>query len=448
MRIRMGTIALFLALCGVGAAAPTARAEEAGESRIDRLERLLEQQSRQLEGLRRELAAERNARTALAPTPAASPSAAPTASPSPASIAAPPPEVLVTEPRLDRTGFGSLRWGGYMTLEYRGSTRRNSFFDLHRAVLAVEGDVTDCIDVSAEFEYEHGGIGGGGLDGEIKVEQFVVRWHLSDALNFKVGAPLVPFGRYNLVHDDPVNDFTLRPWVARYMVPTGFGQPGVGVFGSCPVGCGALSYDVLLSNGLDDGFSNSSGVRGSRASWRRDNNESKQLWGRVAYTQAGGLFDYLEAGVSGTWARYDDEDRNDLFGFAVDLLLRKGAFELQGEYIAYDIERDALDPADAPRGMSAWFVQLAYHLFPCAWRKCDTCLTQDTSHFTLALRYQTMDLDDRFDGASFNDDLEGFGVALNYRLNERTVVRCDHQWLEPESGSGEREWSFSFSTYF
>ncbi|MDJ0520852.1 MAG: porin [Planctomycetota bacterium] len=435
MKHRIRALALAGALIAAASGATTAMAEELPEDRIQRLERLLDEQARQVDEVRRELNATREA------------AAAPAALPSPATIEVPATSTAAP-PRLARTSLAALRWGGYATLEYRGSTRKNSFFDLHRLVLSVDGEVTDCVDVSGEFEFEHGGIGGGGVDGEIKVEHFTVTWHVSETFGLKIGAPLVPFGRYNLVHDDPVNDFTLRPWVARYMVPTGFGQPGVGVFGSCPVGCGVISYDVLLTNGFDDGFTNSSGVRGSRASWRHDNNESKQLWGRVAYAQSGGLFDYLEAGVSGTWARYDDADDNDLFGFAADLLLRKGPLELQSEYYVYDIERDALDPATAPRGMSAWYVQLAYHFFPTALCACKGCLVQDTSHFTLALRYQSMDLDDRIDGASFNDDLEGFGVALNYRLNEGTVVRVDHQWLEPENGSGEREWSFSFSTDF
>ena len=433
MRTVWPTAALLAALTGMGLLAHPAWAGEPEESRIDRLERLLDEQALQLENLRAELAAERRARAAeLAPSPGA--------------VEA-PREALATSPQLARRGLEGLRWGGYATLEYRGSTRQNSFFDLHRLVLAMDGEVTDCVDVSAEFEFEHGGIGGP-LDGDVKVEHLTVAWHITENFGIKLGAPLVPFGRYNLAHDDPGNDFTLRPWVARYMIPTGFGQPGVGVFGSCPVGCGTLSYDVLLTNGFDDGFTNDGGVRGARGPWQRDNNESKQVWGRLAYTQAGGHFDYLEVGVSGTWSRYDDADDNDLLGFAADLLVRKGPFELQGEYYAYDLERDALDPADAVRSMDAWYLQLAYHFFPCAWRRGTNCVVQDTSLFTLALRYQTMDLDDSVRGASFNDDLEGWTVALNYRLHEGTVFRVDHQWLDPARSGGEREWSFSFSTDF
>ncbi|MDA1193696.1 MAG: porin, partial [Planctomycetota bacterium] len=375
-----------------------------------------------------------------------SPAGGPTvpAAPSLATVPAPRQDLL-SAPQLTSTG---MRWGGYVTLEYLGATNRNSNFDLHRLILTFDTQITDCVDASMELEIEHGGVGGGNRDGDVKLEHFTVNWRLADAFNIKLGAPIVPFGRYNLYHDDPLNDFTNRPWVARYMVPTGFGQPGIGIFGSWQAGCGTLAYDVLVSSGFSDGFTNSGGVRNGRQSWRSDNNENKQVWGRMSYTNNFTFFDYLEAGLSGTYGRYDDAGENDLFGVAADLLLRKGPWELQGEYYQYDIERDDLDPATAVRGQSAWYAQLAYHFFPCAWRHCRSCLLQDTSHFTLAARIQSMDLDDRVSGASFNDDLMGYALALNYRLNERTVFRLDHQWLEPEKASSEREWSFSFSTYF
>ncbi len=470
-------VAAFLLLAIAGSAGlPAARADD--ESRLDRLERLLEQQASQIEALRRELeAARRPSRPGpQAPPPQAAPpgtrpvapglaqpgpdtipvptpvpvppqAQAPVGMPSPQNIGR-PMRNLGGAAQLSQSGLGTMRWGGYVQLTYRGSTQKNSYFDLHRLVLMFDTQITQCVDASMEFEIEHGGIGGGDRDGDVKLEHFTVNWRLADEFNIKVGAPLVPFGRYNLFHDDPLNDFTLRPWVARYMVPTGYGQPGIGLFGSTQAGCGTLSYDMLIGNGFDDGFTDSGGVRDARHSWKSDNNENKQVWGRLSYIEARRFFDYFEAGVSGTWGRYDDAGDNNLFGFAADVLIRKGPLELQAEYHGYDIERDAADPATAVRGQSAWFAQLAYHFFPCPWRRCTSCLVQDTSHFTLAARYQGMNLDDRVRGASFNDDLRGFTLGLNYRLNERTVFRLDHQWLEPEKASSEREWSFSFSSYF
>ena len=436
---------------GLTALAPSARAEEPPEVRLERLERMLAAQAQQVEALRAELAAARSA------PPAPQTQAPPPTDlvPGPAVVPAPRPS-LGTDPRLsDRLLAGpraatpaGVRWGGYVTLEYIGATNANSYFDLHRAILALDADVTDCIDVAAEFEYEHGGIGGG-RTGDVEVEHFTVTWHVNDSLWVKLGAPLVPFSRFNLFHDDPLNDFTKRPWTARYMVPTGYGQPGIGLGGSCPLAGGAFTWDTLISSGFADGFTNSGGVRGSRQAWDTDNNENKQLWGRASWVQGGRrALDYLEIGASLTWARYDDAGDNDLWGFGVDVLAREGPFEFQGEYIRFDLERDALDPATAVRGQDGLWMQLAYHFMPCALRGCQSCVVRDTSHFTLAVRYQTIDLDDRRTGSHFNDDLEGWTVGLNYRLTERTVFRLDHQWLDAARAGDEREWTFSFSTYF
>jgi hypothetical protein len=59
-----------------------------------------------------------------------------------------------------------------------------------------------------------------------------------------------------------------------------------------------------------------------------------------------------------------------------------------------------------------------------------------------------MDLDDRTDGATFEDDLTAWGVGLNYRVTERTVFRVDHTWFLPESGDERTLFAASFSTYF
>jgi len=312
----------------------------------------------------------------------------------------------------------------------------------------MDASLTDCFDLSGEIEYEHGGIGGG-RTGDIEVEFLQATWRLSDGFNVKVGAPLVPFGRFNLFHDDPLNDFTQRPLEARYLIPTGFAQPGIGAEGVFRVGCeSVVSYDVLVTNGYADGFTADKGVRESRQKWNTDNNEDKQVWARVAYAMRNRRFDRIEAGLSGTWGKFDDAGQNALAGFALDGLIRTGPFELMGEYIAYDYERNATDPVTAVRGQSGYYVQLAYHFMPCRLRRCLGCAVQDVSHFTVAARYQGLDLDDRRTGASRWDDVSTFGLALNYRLTERTVFRVDQTWFDHASVPDSREFTFSFSTYF
>ena len=265
----------------------------------------------------------------------------------------------------------------------------------------------------------------------------------------KLGALLIPFGRFNLFHDDPLNDFTMRPFTGRYMVPSGFGQPGIGAEGVFSLGCpGALSYNVAITNGFDDGFTTDSGARGARASWKSDNNASKQVWGRLNAILTVPRTDNFEVGVSGTWSRYDDEDDHDLYGFGADFNVMVGPFEFEGEYIQYDLDRDVDAPIEDPRRQSALWLEAAYHFFPCGWNCPRKPFVTWTSHFTLAVRYQTMDLNDRLRGGSFNDDLHAYGIALNYRITEDSVFRIDWTYFDALYEDDRTEFTASFSTYF
>lgn len=423
--------------------APGARAAEADpDDRLGRLEELVRRQAQELDRLRDDLATYRRAnaegsrftddelRVRVDSYLAASGGAT----------------IAVGR---DEPPAGGIRWGGYAQFVFEAPSDANSHFDLHRLILRGEAPVTECIDFDFELEIEHGGVSDE-VPGEIVLEQAEFAFHLSDAFTPLVGGILIPFGRYNLHHDDPINDLTARPFTARYLMPTGFCQPGVGVQGAAPFGSGhAVEYKVALTNGYKDGFDADAGVRDARGPWDEDSNDTKQVWGRVAATWCVPGFSHVETGLSGTWSRFDVHDENTLTGFGADLLVRRGAFELSAEYLRQDYERDnADDPPDAVRGQYAWYVQGAYHFFP-GWLCCtDGCLKNDTSLFTLVARYEEQDLDDRVRGATFHDDLRALTVGLNYRLTERTVFRVDHTWFFAASEDDEDRWTLSFATFF
>jgi hypothetical protein len=462
--------ALVLAGLAWGGSGEVAHAGETPEQRLERLEEALRLQAEQIAELRAELAARRAATSPGTPTPSAPPApgaspggAAPPVTVNPALPPAPPPPPAagavvdgVGGPPADATRArareryvspGGVRWGGYATIEFIAPSNQNSHFDLQRLVLTFDAAVTKCIDVRGEVEFEHGGIGGP-LDGEVIVEQAEIVFRLADWFRPKAGALLVPFGRSNLYHDDPMHDFTLRPWTARFLIPTGWGVPGVGFEGAAPVGCHTLTYDVVLNNGVKDAWSSNDGIRPARLDWEADNNENKQLWGRAAMAWRVPCLARLETGVSFTYGKYDDADRNALTGWAVDLLARWGPIEVKGEHIRHDLERDAADPVGAIEGCSGTWAEIGYHFFPSFLCGCRSCLVEDTSHFTLAVRWQNTNLNDQILGAAFRDDLDSIGVALNYRITERTVIRVDYTWFDAELLPDVEELSVSLSTYF
>jgi hypothetical protein len=448
-RLLVLALAGWLTCTALGAA--PARADDGTEARLRALEQALRSQEEEVRLLRAELAARR---ALPPPAPAPSPTwttPTPPAAPPAAAVAGAVPSGAngagAVAARAWHPAAGGVRVGGYATLEFLAPSDANSHFDLHRLVLMLDASITRCLDFRGEIEWEHGGVSDE-LEGEVVVEQAELLFRLSDAFRPKLGALLVPFGRYNLYHDDPINDFTRRPLTAVSLLPTGWGIPGVGVEGAVPLGCHVVTYDAVLNNGFKDDFRADEGVRDARQIWNEDENEGKQAWARVAMAWRVAGLDRLETGVSATTATYDVEDRNRLTGVALDGLLRWGALELKGEYLAYDYERDDLDPIDAIRGQSGLWAEAGYHFQPSFLCGCRSCLVQEVSHFTLALRWMTQDLDDQVRGATFEDDLEVWSLGLNYRLTERTVLRVDWSWFDAVLAPDREELTFSFSTYF
>ncbi len=473
-------LVVALAASGVAAGAAPAAAEEPTDARMARLEALLVQQATELDRMRVELDSLRETENPVErrlASPVASPADPPAAAPLPrrptptspppgqgAPTAAPPPTptaqdlqssvdtALAGTPAARRSyagQIGGVRWGGYLTLEYLQPSWRNSTFDLHRLVFQFDAPLTDRIALTGELEYEHGGIGGG-AEGDVEVEYCEVNFQVADWFNPKLGAILIPFGRFNLFHDDPLNDFTRRPWVARYFVPSGFGQPGIGADGAFGLGCrGALTYNIALTNGFGGDITTADGVRPARQKWQADNNENKTVWGRLAAVLDVPGFDHLSVGLSGMGGKWDDDGDHWMSGFGADLTFQKGPFEFHGEYIQYDIRRAAGAPIEDPRKQWGMYAELGYHFFPslmCCLR--GSTFVRNASHFTLALRYQQMDLNDALTGGSFNDDLKGYGVALNYRIQEGTVFRVDTTWFDAAHDDDRTEFTASFSTYF
>lgn len=341
-----------------------------------------------------------------------------------------------------------VRWGGYAQFIYEAPSNANSFFDLHRLVLKGDAAVTECLDLDFEIEFENGGVTDE-VPGEVAIEQAELSFHLSDGFTPLIGGILIPFGRYNLHHDDPINDLTERPFTATYLMPTGYCQPGIGAQGAAPFGAGhAFQYKVAVTNGYKDDFNIDEGVRDARPPWDQDNNDAKQVWGRVAATWCVPGLSYLETGLSGTRSKYDDRGRNTLAGYGADFLARLGAFELSGEYLRQDYERNTDDPPGAVKGQWAWYVEGACHFFPNWCCGGNGCLRTDTSLFTLVVRYEEQDLDTGARGASFLDDLRALTIGLNYRLTERTVFRVDHTSFFAATADDEDRWTFSFSTFF
>jgi len=420
-------LALLLPPLGL-LAAPAAAAEDESD-----LERVVADQGARIERLEQELAASRAASNdavardvdgALAKTE--------------------------SEP-ASRTIADRLRLGGYLSLEYRDLEGESPYFDFHRLVLKLQADVAAGIAFDTEIEFEGGGADVDFLtDNEILVEYAELRFEiLEESLSFLAGVILVPWGRFNQYHDDPLNDLTDRPLVARRIGAVAFGQPGIAVDGTVePAAKWFLDYKVALVQGFADGFSTNGGVRDARQSFREDNNANKQLFGRFVATPPVPFVDVLEVGGSATWGRWDDDDSHEDYGVGLELFARRGPFEVVGEYMWLRIQQPGGAPVTEPERMDGWYLQVNYHFFPASWRGAHKLLT-DESTFTLVLRVEEIDLNNATNGTTFRDDLLQTTLGINFRPVERMAFKLSHTWIDSdEPGSPNGLFLISWASYF
>ncbi len=325
-------------------------------------------------------------------------------------------------------GFGNVSLGGYMDHEFENFENTNSTFDQHRWILNVGAEIGQRLRFFSEYEIEHGGPDASG-GGEAKVEQAWVDYLISDWINLRAGAVLVPFGRYNLYHDSDLQDLTDRPLVARRVIPTTWTESGAGFYGEFNPKLGdyqdlVIGYEAYVMNGLDDGFSDI-GMRGARGSLGGDNNNNKAVVGRLSLSPALGH----EVGLSGYRGKYDNSG-NYINGAAMDFSSRWGPLELVGESAYFDIEGSGVSNT-----MKGYRIQANYHFWPEFLDNTFLGKEFDNPTFTLVGRYGWAEIEDDSDAGSGDNEEDRFTLGLNYRPLESWVFKLEYQWNNTENES-------------
>ncbi len=356
---------------------------------------------------------------------------------------------LYSKPFL--AGIGDVALGGYFDFEYLDVEGADRDFRFHRLIPFIYAQPSEHVRFATEIEIEDGH--------EVDVEFAVVDLLMGDAFNFRTGVILSPLGKFNLVHDSPVNELTDRPLVDQFVIPTTLHEAGFGGFGTlaqADSAVGQVAYEAYLTGGfkglLDDGtagFDDSSGLRGGRPHDSlgtekpyHDINNAFAGVGRVEWSPAlGGV-----VGVSAHHGTYDESSENHLTIVALDgaldgrLLSRvlglDGAaagfvdgFELLAEAAHARLETDALAEANGiPDRLAGWYAQANYRLYPDflagagrpSW-------IDDGAHITLVVRRDDVDLD--------GSERERITFGVNFRPNlSQTVLKFDYQ-LNSESGT-------------
>lgn len=355
------------------------------------------------------------------------------------------------------SGFGNVSLGGYADIEFEGFENSNSAFDQARFVLNVGAQPYERLLFYSELEIEHGGTDYPGGGGETKIEQAWMNYAVNDWINLKGGIVLVPFGKFNLLHDSDIQDLTDRPLFARRLIPSTWTDAGFGLLGELPIGEKLnwkilpdfyLNYETYVVNGLDEDISDR-GLRDARGAAGSDQNSTKDWVARLGF----GFNPNLEIGLStyyGKFGRSGSATRNgkdSVLGIGSDINFRRGPFEMVGDFAYFDFEDGALVDHDnnnntaavsAPKYMRGFYIEPRYHFWPQFLSNTFLGRGFKDPKLTLVGRYDWLDIADDADAGTGANEERRYTIGINYRPIESWVFKLEYQWNETENEVLER----------
>ncbi|MBI3604215.1 MAG: hypothetical protein HY205_07175 [Nitrospirae bacterium] len=358
--------------------------------------------------------------------------------------------------------------GGYMDIQYRnqrkgridngaagnpGIGETTSTFDQQRFVPFFYADVTEHVKVASELEIEHGIREQTGANNELEIglEFATIDYLIKEQINLRAGVLLLPVGKFNLLHDSPLNDLSDRPLVSQYVIPTTMSETGAGFYGTFyPGRLSKVDYELYVvtgSNGYQrNGTPRIVENRGLRNSRQRksetddglDNNNGKGVVGRMAYSPVLGM----EVAGSGYYSTYDPQNKRSLSIYALDWTFQRGPVELIGEaawsYISGNSQNlpgtaqtlytgaDGV-PRLRPQRMSGMYAQMNYHFMPEFLSRLSPSRFGPGSTFTAVLRWDQINTNLDY-SAGADRDQQRLTVGLNYRPIEDAVFKLDYQF--------------------
>jgi hypothetical protein len=336
----------------------------------------------------------------------------------------------------------------------------NNGFDQTRFVPFIYADLTEHVKFAAEIEIEHGirEIS----DNEISLEFAHIDYLVNEPFNIRAGIMLIPLGKFNLLHDSPLNDLTDRPLVSRLVIPTTMAETGAGFYGTFyPGRTSKLDYELYVTTGPcgyeADGTPRVNEENGTKNSRQRkcasddglDINNGKAVSGRVAFSPMLGV---EVAGSSYYGNAAPNGSSNPLSITAIDWTFQRGPFELigeaawayakgnsraiQGNTIAFapgslltGIEGNS-GPGIPPQRMNGYYIQSNYHFMPAFLTKFSPKRFGEGSTFTAVIRYDRVNTNlDNSNGTGGWGNLEQISFGLNYRPIEDTVFKISYQYM-------------------
>jgi hypothetical protein len=359
---------------------------------------------------------------------------------------------FLSAPKATIGGYADFKYGS-LTGPTLDNLSRNSF-NQERMVPFLYADITDRIKFATEIEFERGGNNSPGQNGtnagSSNLEFAQLDYLVNETINVRGGMVLMPVGKFNLLHDSPLNDLPDRPMVSRLIIPSTWFETGAGIYGTLyPGSRSKVDYEVYVVNGMGcnaggGAITDTNGMRNCRGSVSRDLNDNKAVVGRLAYSPFLGI----EVAGSSFYGQYNNKNaagvnnQSDYIGiYALDWTLQRGPWEVIGEAAWSRIEgnQGTTLTTQGPSGMFGYYVQGNYHFMPEFLKRLAPTHFTEASTFTATVRWETVDTDTSNNSRLANGqpsnqrELERLTIGLNFRPIEDTVFKFSYMFNTQEN---------------
>jgi len=325
--------------------------------------------------------------------------------------------------------------------------------EMRRFNIFLYSSISDRIRFLSELEFEHG-------TEEIVLETALLDFELHPTLIFRAGVILPPIGYFNQNHDSPKWEFINRPLVSTTILPATLSEIGFGFHGNVPVKTLRFTYEVYVTNGLNDNVIANADNRTSLASgkggtlFEEDNNGSPNLSSRIGMKSS----KYGELGLSYYGGVYNTFKSD---GLNLDIKRRLDVFALDVNFNVSKLRiigETAWVNADIPQtfGQQYGSKQWGFHLD----------LIYPLSTFNLFsieriilngnFRIERVDYNvDHFNetGTNIYDEVTAIVPGLSLRFSRSTLLRANYSYHwerdffgNPASKTGG--FQFGFASYF
>jgi len=325
--------------------------------------------------------------------------------------------------------------------------------EMRRFNIFLYSSISNRIRFLSELEFEHG-------TEEITLETALLDFELHPSFIFRVGILLPPIGYFNQNHDSPKWEFINRPLMSTTVLPATLSEVGFGFHGNLPVKAMILTYEIYLTNGLNDNVIANVENRTSLASgkdgalFEEDNNGSPNLSSRVAIKSR----KYGEIGLSyygGTYNTFETDGlkfdkRRHLNVFAVDANFRFSKLRIVGETAWVNV--------DIPKSLGQQFgsKQWGFHLdfiYPIAAIDLFSMekITLNGNFRVERADYNIADFNET--GTNIYDEITALVPGLSLRFSRNTLLKANYRyhWDRDFFGNPTSKtagFQFGFASYF